>query len=322
MTPLLDRRLLFVTGKGGVGKTTVASALALLAARQGKRTLACEFDSKGNLADFFSVGPTGFDPTEVQPEPARHVHGHRGVAQGVPQAPAEGSGPGQDRPAGPDVRLRGQRRAGGQGDRDRRQGGVRGPAGALRPGGGRRLGHRSRGGPAGRSAGHRRAGEGGAGQRPDAVDDRHPRRSGPHGRRDRRLARGDARVREHRAGRADPRGDAGRVGRGGRQPGAARAVRAGRGGGLRGAAGRRDDAAAERGGRTGPSGRCSMRPSWRSNGGGTGPGTSNDSGPRSRTCRSCTCPSCSCAPTGSGPRPRWPMRSRPSCDGRRSRPGR
>jgi len=29
-TPLLDRRLLFVTGKGGVGKTSVTSALALL----------------------------------------------------------------------------------------------------------------------------------------------------------------------------------------------------------------------------------------------------------------------------------------------------
>jgi anion-transporting ArsA/GET3 family ATPase len=64
---MLDRRLLFVTGKGGVGKTTVASALALLAARQGKRTLACEFDAKGNLADFYSVGPTAFDPTEIQP---------------------------------------------------------------------------------------------------------------------------------------------------------------------------------------------------------------------------------------------------------------
>ena len=32
MTPLLDRKLVFVTGKGGTGKTTVASALALLAA--------------------------------------------------------------------------------------------------------------------------------------------------------------------------------------------------------------------------------------------------------------------------------------------------
>jgi anion-transporting ArsA/GET3 family ATPase len=63
---LLDRRLLFVTGKGGVGKTSIASALGVLGARQGKRTLVCEFDAKGNLADFFSSGPTSFDPTEVQ----------------------------------------------------------------------------------------------------------------------------------------------------------------------------------------------------------------------------------------------------------------
>jgi anion-transporting ArsA/GET3 family ATPase len=36
---LLDRRLVFVTGKGGVGKSTVAAALATLAARSGRRTL-------------------------------------------------------------------------------------------------------------------------------------------------------------------------------------------------------------------------------------------------------------------------------------------
>ena len=50
---LLDRRLLFVTGKGGVGKTTIAAALALLAAEHGKRTLVVEVDAKGNLADLF-----------------------------------------------------------------------------------------------------------------------------------------------------------------------------------------------------------------------------------------------------------------------------
>ncbi len=67
MTSILDRRLLFVTGKGGVGKTTVAAALGTLAASQGKRTLVCEIDAKGNLADFFEAGPTSFTPTEVQP---------------------------------------------------------------------------------------------------------------------------------------------------------------------------------------------------------------------------------------------------------------
>jgi anion-transporting ArsA/GET3 family ATPase len=64
---LLDRRLLFVTGKGGVGKTTVAAALALLAAEQGKRTLVAEVDAKGNLADFFETGPTDFEPRELVP---------------------------------------------------------------------------------------------------------------------------------------------------------------------------------------------------------------------------------------------------------------
>jgi anion-transporting ArsA/GET3 family ATPase len=67
VTDLLDRRLLFVTGKGGVGKTTIAAALALLASTHGKRTLVGEVDAKGNLADFFSVPPTNFKPHEVQP---------------------------------------------------------------------------------------------------------------------------------------------------------------------------------------------------------------------------------------------------------------
>jgi anion-transporting ArsA/GET3 family ATPase len=64
---LLERKLLFVTGKGGVGKTSVASAIGLLAASRGQHTLVCEVDAKGNLADFFGVGPLAFAPTEVRP---------------------------------------------------------------------------------------------------------------------------------------------------------------------------------------------------------------------------------------------------------------
>jgi anion-transporting ArsA/GET3 family ATPase len=39
---LLDRHLVFVAGKGGAGKSTITAALALLAARAGKRVLVCE----------------------------------------------------------------------------------------------------------------------------------------------------------------------------------------------------------------------------------------------------------------------------------------
>lgn len=67
MVDLLDRKLLFVTGKGGVGKTSVAAALGLAASRQGLRTLVCEVDAKGNLADFFETDRVGFEPREVAP---------------------------------------------------------------------------------------------------------------------------------------------------------------------------------------------------------------------------------------------------------------
>jgi anion-transporting ArsA/GET3 family ATPase len=64
---LLDRRLIFVTGKGGVGKTTIAAALGLLAASKGKRTLLCEMDAKGDLASNFETEPTKFQEREIAP---------------------------------------------------------------------------------------------------------------------------------------------------------------------------------------------------------------------------------------------------------------
>jgi len=64
---LLDRRMLFVTGKGGVGKTSVAAALADLAARAGKRTLVCEMDAKGALAATFDTKPLAFEPRALDP---------------------------------------------------------------------------------------------------------------------------------------------------------------------------------------------------------------------------------------------------------------
>ena len=66
-TPILDRRLVFVTGKGGVGKTSIASALALLAAREGRRVLVCEMDAKGSLATAFDAASLTVQPRELEP---------------------------------------------------------------------------------------------------------------------------------------------------------------------------------------------------------------------------------------------------------------
>jgi len=65
---ILDRRLVFVTGKGGVGKTSIAAALAELAARRGKRTLVCEMDAKGALAGAFDALPLTFEPRRLAPD--------------------------------------------------------------------------------------------------------------------------------------------------------------------------------------------------------------------------------------------------------------
>jgi len=53
---LLERRLVIVTGKGGVGKTTVSAALALLAAERRLRTLVIELGDQHRLPDLFARG--------------------------------------------------------------------------------------------------------------------------------------------------------------------------------------------------------------------------------------------------------------------------
>ena len=53
MPAVLDKRLLFVTGKGGVGKSTVAIALGLLAARRGLRTIVAELASQERVQGLF-----------------------------------------------------------------------------------------------------------------------------------------------------------------------------------------------------------------------------------------------------------------------------
>jgi anion-transporting ArsA/GET3 family ATPase len=63
---LLDKRLLFVTGKGGVGKSTVALALGLAAAERGMRTIVCEVASQEHTSRVFRRAEVGFHEVEMR----------------------------------------------------------------------------------------------------------------------------------------------------------------------------------------------------------------------------------------------------------------
>ena len=57
MSVLEDVELAFVTGKGGVGKTTVALATALAAARDGRRVVLCEVAGQARAARLYGADP-------------------------------------------------------------------------------------------------------------------------------------------------------------------------------------------------------------------------------------------------------------------------
>ena len=64
---LLRRRLVLLSGKGGVGKSLVGSALALAAAEQGKKVLLVEIDAPREAARFLGAPAAGDVETEVRP---------------------------------------------------------------------------------------------------------------------------------------------------------------------------------------------------------------------------------------------------------------
>ncbi|MGH7269250.1 MAG: ArsA family ATPase [Polyangiaceae bacterium] len=67
MTTLGDKRFVIVTGKGGVGKTTVCAAEAMALAGAGKRVLVAMCNAKERLSTMMGVAPLGPEITETVP---------------------------------------------------------------------------------------------------------------------------------------------------------------------------------------------------------------------------------------------------------------
>jgi anion-transporting ArsA/GET3 family ATPase len=61
----LSTQLHVVTGKGGTGKTTVAAALAMSLAGQGKKVLLCEVEGRQGIAQLFDVPPLPYEERKI-----------------------------------------------------------------------------------------------------------------------------------------------------------------------------------------------------------------------------------------------------------------
>jgi len=70
LLPLIDQRLLICCGTGGVGKTTISAAIALMAARKGKRVLVLTIDPARRLADTLGVRDL---PNQAMPIPVKQL---------------------------------------------------------------------------------------------------------------------------------------------------------------------------------------------------------------------------------------------------------
>ncbi|MGH7905221.1 MAG: ArsA family ATPase [Candidatus Binataceae bacterium] len=66
LSELSNRRVLILIGKGGAGRTTIAAALGMLAARRHARALLVEIDTRGAMAKLFGRAPS-YAPIEVEP---------------------------------------------------------------------------------------------------------------------------------------------------------------------------------------------------------------------------------------------------------------
>ncbi|NOY55052.1 MAG: ArsA family ATPase [Actinobacteria bacterium] len=64
---MFDKRLLIITGKGGVGRSAVSAALALRSAYDGKRVLAVAMTDGAGLAAHLGVDRLSYTPTRIRP---------------------------------------------------------------------------------------------------------------------------------------------------------------------------------------------------------------------------------------------------------------
>ena len=67
MAWLLDKKVVFVLGKGGVGRSTVSAALGLAAAGAGRRTIIVEVAAQDQLSRAFHHEPLGYRESELAP---------------------------------------------------------------------------------------------------------------------------------------------------------------------------------------------------------------------------------------------------------------
>ncbi|MEE2779715.1 MAG: ArsA-related P-loop ATPase [Myxococcota bacterium] len=85
---LLSKRFVIVVGKGGVGKSTVASTLGRIAASRGRRTVIAEFSDSASVPRLFGRSSAGYKPVLleknlfalcIRPEPALHEYALRKI---------------------------------------------------------------------------------------------------------------------------------------------------------------------------------------------------------------------------------------------------
>lgn len=64
---LLDRKLILIVGKGGVGRSTMAAAIASACARRGRKTLLYQSQAADRVGEYFGRGPLGTTASELAP---------------------------------------------------------------------------------------------------------------------------------------------------------------------------------------------------------------------------------------------------------------